>query len=305
MSDERPGLHHYLAPRFWSTWAGLGIVRLACLLPYRTLMAFGRLLGPVAKRLLRGRHEVARQNIRRCLPHLDDQQREELVDQHFASLGMAIFETGLAWWASDRRLAPLCHVSGSEHVERALQRGRGVIMLSAHFTCLEICSRMLAMQVRLNPVYRGFRNPLLQEVMLRGRERCTDSMIAKKDIRQTVRALRNDGIIWYAPDQAHRGKSSQLVPFFGIPAHTNTATTRLAKLSGAPVLPFLPWRRADGSGYNIVIGEPLEQIPSDDEASDAAVFHQLIEKLVREVPEQYLWIHRRFKHLEPEFYSAA
>ncbi|MDH3587906.1 MAG: LpxL/LpxP family Kdo(2)-lipid IV(A) lauroyl/palmitoleoyl acyltransferase [Gammaproteobacteria bacterium] len=307
MSETRPALSSYLGPRYWLTWLQLGIVRLICLLPYRPLMGIGRLFGRVAKRVMKKRRHIAKRNIAQCLPELSEAQCQDLLRRHFDSLGMAIFETGLAWWASDRRLEPLCHVEGIEYLETALQAGRGAIVLSAHFTCLEICSRLLAMQARINPVYRGFRNPLLQEVMLRGREQCTDSMIAKNDIRQMVRALKKNGIVWYAPDQSYSGKNAQLVPFFGIPAQTNTATTRLAKLSGAPILPFLPWRLQDGSGYKIVIGPALEELPSDDEIADTVAFHHLIEKRVCEVPEQYLWIHRRFKNIPelPEFYARV
>ncbi len=307
MSETRPPLSAYLAPRYWPMWLLLGVVRAATVLPYRLLMAVGRATGRIARLVLADRRAVAERNIDRCLVDLDSDERDRLVRAHFRSLGMALFETGLAWWASDARLARLCHLEGREHLEAALQQGKGVIMLSAHFTCLEICSRMLAMNVPLNPVYRGFKNPVLQEVMLRGRERASVSVIPKNDIRQMVRILRKKGIVWYAPDQSHSGKASEIVPLFGLPSQTNTATSRLARLTGAPVLPFLPWRRADGSGYSIVIGEALAGFPSGDDAADAALFHRLIEEQVARVPEQYLWIHRRFKNVPgaEDFYSPA
>ncbi|MDH3646302.1 MAG: LpxL/LpxP family Kdo(2)-lipid IV(A) lauroyl/palmitoleoyl acyltransferase [Gammaproteobacteria bacterium] len=305
MSESRPPLSNFLGPRYWPTWLLLGLVRLLCLLPYRPLMAVGRLLGRAALPLLAERRHIALRNIEKCRPELDDPQRKTLLKKHFESLGMAVFETGLAWWAKDARLAPLCHAEGTEYLHAALEKGRGAIMLSAHFTCLEICSRMLAMQVRLNPVYRRFRNPLLQEVMQRGRERSTDSAIPKEDLRQIVRTLKKNGVVWYAPDQSHSGKGAQIVPFFKIPAQTNTATTRLARMTGAPVLPFLPWRMPDGSGYRIVIGAEMDKFPSDDEIADTKLFHRMIEEHVQRVPEQYLWIHRRFKNVpeNPDFYA--
>lgn len=305
MSQSRPPLSSFLGPRYWPVWLLLGLVRLICMLPYRPMMAISRLIGRIVMRLGKERRAIAERNIEKCLPELDEQQRRILLTRHFESLGMAGFETGLAWWASDRRLAPLCHVEGIEHLQEALSDGRGAIVLSAHFTCLEICSRMLAMQLPINPVYRSLRNPLLNEVMLRGRERCTDSAIPKHDVRQMIRVLKNNGVVWYAPDQSAGGKSAKLVPFFGLPAQTNTTTTRLAKLTGAPVLPYLPWRLPDGSGYKIVVGAPLQNMPSDDEVADTLLFHELIEQQVRKVPEQYLWIHRRFKNMpnEPDFYT--
>ena len=286
-------------------WLKLGVVRGACLLPYRTLMALGRRLGRLGLATLGERRRIAMRNLELCLPELDAAGRERLLREHFESLGMAVFEIGLTWWAPDRRLEGLARIEGLHHIERALEQGKGVILLSAHFTALEICSRMLAAQVPLFAVYRPHRNRLLDEVMRRGRERTAAGTIAKDDVRQMVRTLRSNTPVWYAPDQAHRGKGAQLVPLFGIPAQTNTATSRLARLTGAPVLPFLPWRDADG--YRIVVGEPIAGFPSGDDVADARHFHELVERRVREVPEQYLWIHRRFKNLpdRPDLYRPT
>ncbi len=303
MSDtRRTRLRSLLGPQYWPMWLQLGVVRLACLLPYPVLMALGRLLGRVGLLVLGERRRIASRNLELCLPELDAGARETLLRRHFESLGMAVFEIGLTWWASDRRLEGLARVEGLAHIERALEQGNGVILLSAHFTALEICSRMLATRVPLHAVYRPHRNRLLDEVMRRGRERTAAGTIAKDDVRQMVRTLRRNTPVWYAPDQAHSGKGAQLVPLFGIPAQTNTATSRLARLTGAPVLPFLPWRDADG--YRIVVGEPIADFPSGDDAADAAHFHTLVEQRIREVPEQYLWIHRRFKNLpdRPDLY---
>jgi KDO2-lipid IV(A) lauroyltransferase len=116
-----------------------------------------------------------------------------------------------------------------------------------------------------------------------------------------VRVLKAGGIVWYAPDQAYRGKGAQMVPFFGIPAATNTATSRLARLTGAAVLPYFAERLADRSGYRISIGPALEDFPGDDPVADTRRFHGLIEAQVRRIPEQYLWVHKRFKGLTPGY----
>lgn len=288
-------------------WLKLGVVRLACLLPYRPLMALGRLLGRSGHALLKERRQIANRNIELCLPQLDASEREQLVRAHFDSLGMAVFEIGLTWWADDERIGRMANYEGFEHLDRALSAGKGAILLSAHFTCLEICSRMLAERVGLHAVYRPHRNPLLDEVMRRGRERSAEGTIRKDDIRQMIRALRKNIPVWYAPDQAYSGKTAQLVPLFGIPAQTNTATSRLARLTGAPVLPFLPWRDTASGRYHIVIGEPIANFPSGDDAADTLLFHELVEQRIREAPEQYLWIHRRFKNLPdaPDIYDFA
>lgn len=288
-------------------WLQLSFVRLVCLLPYRPMLLVGRVLGRAAMPLLSERRRIAQKNIELCFPDYDEKQRSALLRRHFESLGMALFETGLTWWGSERQLRSLIHVDGFTHLEQAFAKGKGVILLSAHFTSLEICSGLLALMAPINAVYRPHRNLLLDEVMRRGRERHAQTTIRKSDIRQMVRALRKNGAVWYAPDQAHSGKGSQLVPLFGIPAQTNTATSRLAKLTGAPVLPFLPWRLGDGSGYRIVIGAPIADFPSGDDFSDTSRFHALVEQRIREVPEQYLWIHRRFKNLpdQPDLYAGV
>lgn len=290
-------LRHLLAPRYWAMWLQLGIVRMVCLLPYRAVMAAGRLLGRAAMPLLGERRRIALRNIELCFPDLDAARREALLRRHFQSLGMAVFEIGLTWWASDRKLDGLAHFEGLEHIDEVLSKGRGVILLSAHFTALEICGRMLARRVPLHAVYRPHRNPLLNEVMRRGRERSAEGTIRKDDIRQMIRALRDNIPVWYAPDQAYSGKGSELVPLFDIPSQTNTATSRLARMTGAAVLPFLPYREPDGSGYRIVVGAALEDFPSGDDINDTRRFHKLVERRIREVPEQYLWIHRRFKNI--------
>lgn len=307
MSDERRPLTRFLGPRYWPTWIALGIVRLTCLLPYPAVLALGRLLGRAALPVLGERRRIARRNLELCLPELSADERERLLRAHFESLGIAMFEIGLTWWAGDHRIDALAHVEGFEHVERALEAGQGAILLSAHFTSLEICGRILAMRAPVHAVYRPHRNPLFDEIMRRGRERSAEKTIPKNDIRKMIRALKANRAVWYAPDQAHHGKSAELVPLFGIPAQTNTATSRLARLTGAPVLPFLPWRDRAGGGYHAVIGPPIDGFPSGDDVADTLHFHRLVEQRVREVPEQYLWIHRRFKNLPdtPDLYAGV
>lgn len=306
MSDERPALTQFIGPRFWPTWVGLGLVRLVCLLPYPLILMVGRSLGRLAFYVLADRRRIARRNLELCLPEIPQPDRERLLRAHFASLGIAVFEVALTWWARDARIEALAHVEGFEHVERALEAGRGAILLSAHFTSLEICGRVLAMLAPVHAVYRPHRNPLMDEITRRGRERSAEKTIPKYDIRQMIRALKANRAVWYAPDQAHHGKSAELVPLFGIPAQTNTATSRLARLTGAPVLPFLPWRDRNGKGYRVVIGPPLDNFPSGDDLADTLHFHELVEARVREVPEQYLWVHRRFKNLpdQPDLYAG-
>jgi KDO2-lipid IV(A) lauroyltransferase len=229
------------------------------------------------------------------------------LDQHFGSLGIALFETGLAWWASDARIRSLTDVEGLEHLDAALARGKGVILLSAHFTTLEIGARALAARMPLNVMYRPTKNEVMAQFLTRNRAKRTRRAIRRDDVRTLVTALKANEPVWYAPDQSYRKKGAQMVPFFGIPCATNTATSRLATMTGASILPYFPQRLPDGR-YRMIIQAPLENFPTDDAVADAKRFHELIEQHIRKVPAQYLWIHRRFKGLndsDPDYYARG
>ncbi|MGB5544340.1 MAG: LpxL/LpxP family Kdo(2)-lipid IV(A) lauroyl/palmitoleoyl acyltransferase [Gammaproteobacteria bacterium] len=295
MSDDAVPLYRLLAPRFWGIWAALALLRLIVMLPYRLQAPVGRAIGRGAMLLARRRRRIAARNIALCFPEWQDQQRELLLRRHFESLGMTLIEMGLCWWASDERLRPLVEIEGLEHLRAALEHGKGVIMLTGHFTTLDLGGRFLTMQAPVTAMYRPNENPLFNEIMRRGRERSAQRAIPKQDIRGMVRALRENHAIWYAPDQSHRRGHSALVPFFSIPAPSNTATSALAKMSGARVVPFLSMRLPDDRGYRFVIEPALSGFPGDDAEADTLRINQWLERRVRLAPEQYLWIHRRFK----------
>lgn len=295
-----------LSPRYWPTWVGLAVLRVFEPLPYRVLLALGSALGVVARRLPLRFARIARRNLELCFPELDVAARERILTDHFRSLGIALFETAITWWSSDERVQGISRMEGLEHVERALAAGKGVILLAAHFTTLEIGGRAICSRMPVNIMYRPSRDPVLARFLLRGRSRRARRAIARDDIRTLVAALGANEIVWYAPDQSYRKKGAQMVPFFGIPAATNTATSRLARMTGAPVLAYFPERLPRGQGYRVAILPPLEGFPSGDAQADAARFNTLIEEQVRRVPDQYLWIHRRFKGLDadyPDFYG--
>jgi KDO2-lipid IV(A) lauroyltransferase len=291
-----------LRPHYWPTWLAIGTLKALQPLPVAVLTALGRALGSVAVRLPMSFVRIARTNIGICLPELSDEQRELLLKEHFKSLGLGIFETAIAWWGSSRRIASLTQLEGIEHLQAAMQRGRGAILLSAHFTTLEIGGRVLCEKLagEINIMYRPTANAVLERFLAQNRSDRTKRAIPRDDIRTLISALRANEPVWYAPDQAYRKKGAEMVPFFGIPAATNTATSRLARMTGAAVLPFFQERLPSGR-YRMVIHPMLENFPSDDAIADAKHFNELIEAQVRRVPEQYLWIHRRFKGLAPDY----
>ena len=301
MSDSSTALYRFTAPRYWPVWLGLAGMRAASRLPQGARMRLGRRLGTVLYRRLAGRREIARRNIARCFAELDDTERRALLEAHFASLGIGLLETALAWWAAERRVMQGVRFEGLAHLERALDTGRGVILLSAHFTTMDLGVRALGSRVSFDALYRPLGHPLFDEVMRRGRLRGMERALMKQDLRGMLRSLDANRAVWFAPDQAHTGANCARVPFFGIPAPTNTIISRLARRSGAQVIPFFPRREPDGRGYCMTVLPALDAFPGADAAEDAARLNRLVESRVRLAPEQYLWIHRRFKG-EPGMY---
>lgn len=297
---EAPGedrsLTSFLSPRYWHVWIGLGIMRLSLLLPYRVQIRLGRALGWLPYWLLPRRRMVALRNIETCFPELDEAAHLRMVKEHFKSLGASAVEMALGWWASDKKLERLMTLEGAEHVTEALAGGKGAILLSAHFTTMECSGRTLAKHIGpFRAMYRPGRNALVNEMLKRGRERSAAAVIAKDDVRIMLKTLKANMPVWYAADQAYVRKGGALVPFFSVPAMTNVATSRIARVSGAPVLPYLPLRLPGGRGYLLTVLPPLEGFPSEDPVTDAAVFNRIIEDHIRKDPSQYFWVHRKFK----------
>jgi KDO2-lipid IV(A) lauroyltransferase len=295
-------------PRYWPLWLALGLLRLLNHLPYTTQMKWGRKLGRLMLPLSTKMRHIAEVNLQLCFPEKTPAEREQLLQKNFESAGMTFFETGLAWWGNDKKFDSLLRVHGREHLERALQKGKGVIFCSAHFMCLELCGRLLSKELSFSVMYRPQKNPVLDLLVKRARKRYYESTIAREDLRGMLRALKKNTIVWYSADIDAGEKNSVFVPFFGVPAATITATSRLAKISGAEIVPVFFYRRHDDSGYDLYIDPALQNYPTDDEKQDALRMNQIIEQAVLKKPEEYLWQYRRFKtrpHGEPRFYQVT
>ena len=283
------------SPRHWLSWIGLGVVRLIAKLPYRALIALGRALGTLTARLPGSRRQVARRNLDLCFPELSAAERARLLRRNLADLGCMFVEFAFAWFGSDRAIARTpCAIEGLEHLERCRAQGRGVLLVGAHFSHLELCARLVSQRIRIAGMYRVMDDPVFEHAVLRARLHYADAMFAKDELRASVKYLKRGGTLWYAPDQDMRGKDTVFAPFFGVSASTLTATHHLARLSGAAVIPFFHKREPRG-GYTIRLEAPLENFPSDDIVADTARVNACIERMVREAPEQYLWVHKRFK----------
>jgi KDO2-lipid IV(A) lauroyltransferase len=291
----RPG--RFLGPRHWPTWLGLALLRIAVLLPYPWLVVLGRGLGRGLYHLVPARRRIAATNIRLCFPELDAAARRRLVMANFEASATSAFEGALSWWGSEERLRRLYRIEGLQHLERAFAEGKGVILLGAHYTTLEISGHFLAFHIRdrLQPIYKPASNPLFEAVMAGSRRRLFDALLHNGDMRTIVRNVKAGKVVWYAPDQDFGRKRSVFAPFMGVPAATLTTTAGLARLTGAPVIPLFSTRLPGGAGFLLELQPPLEGFPSGDEVADATRVNALIEAQVRRAPEQYIWMHRRFK----------
>ena len=306
MPDSRKPLHHYIAPSTWPTWLGLGVLRLICLLPHGLALGIGRAVGRLAHRFAGSRRAIVRRNIGLCFPDLSDGERDALAFRHFEALGMSLIEMGLARFASDAHHQKIARLHGKEHLLEAIEAGDGVILLSAHFTTLEISGRLLGMECgEFDAVYRRNRSPFITEILRTGREKAAAMTIEKRDIKAMVRSLKNGRPVWYAPDQSYDRKGSEVIDFFGVPSMHTTATSTLARLGKARVLPFFPMRTADGR-YELTILPQMQDFPSGDPVADTRAYVALLEDHVHRCPEQYFWVHKKFKNLPdgyPDYYS--
>lgn len=278
-------------------WAALAVMWLGAQLPWSLQRGLGHVIGRLAPALARDRHRAARVNLKLCFPDMPGEQREQLLRDSFDALGVGLFEFARAWWGRGQPMRRQAQVEGVEILKGFQQQGRGVLLVSGHFMTLEMCGRLMCDYAPLSGMYRRHGNPVFEWAVKRGRMRYAQHMFTNEEIRGAVRHLKKGGFLWYAPDQDMRGKDTVFAPFFGMPAATITATHQLARLTGCAVVPY--FHRREGGRYILRIGEALADFPSDDATADSARVNAQIEAMVREAPEQYLWIHRRFKR-QPE-----
>jgi len=286
----RPSLRK---PAHWPMYLALVVMVFAGRLPWLLQRALGRGIGWIAFHVAGTRRRAAEVNLRLCFPEQDEAWRARLLRDSFDALGVGLFEFARAWWGSIDTIRPRVRVEGLEHLRALQAQGRGVLLVSGHFMTLEMCGRLLCDHVPLAGMYRRHRNPVFEWAVKRGRLRYAKAMFANEDLRATVRHLKKGGFLWYAPDQDMRGKDTVFVPFFGHPASTITATHQLSRLTGCAVVPY--FHRREGGNYILRVAPPLPGIPSEDAIADTTQVNAAIEDMVREAPDQYLWIHRRFK----------
>jgi Kdo2-lipid IVA lauroyltransferase/acyltransferase len=282
------------SPSTWPTWLAIAFGWTLARWPYGLQRFAGRALGRLMQAAMRKRAHTARINLALCFPELSTEQQQRLLRDTFTSLGVGVFEFLRAWWGRVSPMHPAYQLKGLEHISQAQALGRGVILVSAHFTTLEICVRLLCQHVEIHGMYRPHDAAALEWAVKNARLHYAKAMYSRDELRPALRCLKQGGILWFAPDQETRRGESVFVPFFNQPAASLTSTHQLARMSGAKVLPFFHRRMADGS-YELEILPALENFPSQDATEDTRRIMASMEQLIRRAPEQYLWIHQRFK----------
>ncbi len=289
----------FLKPRFWGTWCGLLLLRIAMHLPRRWVMAIGGLLGDQLRARHKKRRRIAEINLALCFPELDERERRRLLVAHFRQYGRGLMDMALALWASPARLDRWCRLERREWLRRLLRRRR-VILVAYHMTTLDLGGCMLA---RVHPyvaMMKRDRNPLLAWQLWRGRTRLDKANIRlvmrDQGMRPLVRGLQAGRLCIIVPDEdLGSSKRAVFAPFFGVRASTLTVVSRLAKLTGALVLPSATRLDPRTGHYVMRLGDPLENFPGADPEADAAALNRAMETLIRRAPEQYMWTFRWFK----------
>ena len=288
--------HALWHPREWPAWLGLALIWCLGRLPFAANQAVGRALGWLIAPLLRARGRIAARNLELCFPELDAQARAELLRKNLRNSGLLLSEFAFSWIASvasAQRVPVKFH--NLEALYSALAKGKGVLLVGAHFSHLELCGRLLSMQ-QVGPMggmYREHKSAAFEAVIKHQRLKYAKAMFRRDELRGAIRWLKAGKILWYAPDQEFRRGDVVFAPFFGVPASTLTATHTLAKMTGAAVIGFAHKRVENG--YEITLSDALENFPSNDPVADTARVNLLIEQAIRAAPEQYLWLHQRFK----------
>ncbi|MFV1992356.1 MAG: lysophospholipid acyltransferase family protein [Acidiferrobacterales bacterium] len=298
---------HYLHPRYWSNWLGLLVMLIISLLPFRVIVFLGSLLGKLLFMFSRSRKHIVLRNLERCFPQWNNEQRLKIARQNFIATGRAFVETSIAWWLPAQRLQSLMNSRGEHHIDQAVAENKRIILLIGHFCSLEMAAMYFASARTVVTIYKPPHNKLMDAFIRNRRLRYgMGTLLRVSDgLKPAIRALKRGEIFIYLPDQNAGRRNGMFVPFFGIQASTFSVLGKMTKLTDAVVLPCYIRQLPAGQGYELTIEPPLDNFPSGDDYQDTLRVNTEIEKEVKEIPDQYLWVHRRFKTRpegEKEFY---
>lgn len=266
-------------------------------LPLPILAGLGRGLGLLLYQLVGRRRKIVRINLDLCFPELDEEERTRLAKAHFQMLARSILERGILWWSSKKRLSRLIHFNGEEKIQALRTAGRPIILLAPHFVGLDAGGIGIALRFDVVSIYSAQKNPVFDRLLYQGRRRFgNQQLLSRQDgARATIKAMRSGRPFYYLPDMDLGSRDSVFAPFFGVQAATITGLSRLSRAAGAVVVPCITRLLPGGEGYAVEIGDAWQDFPTADVDVDTQRMNAYIESVVRTMPEQYYWVHRRFK----------
>lgn len=279
----------------------VGVLWVVHFLPFGITDFLGRRFGSLLYYLASRRRKIAEVNVAWCFPELSSAARRQLVKDCFRSLGRSVLDRGILWWGSPERIRRLITVVGEEKIQRLLDEKRPVILFVSHFFGLDAGAMAMSMRFDVVTIYAPQRNPVFERLFVRGRGRFGNQlMLTRQDgVRATVKAMKSGRPFYYLPDLNYRRRDSIFVPFFGIKTATIDGLSRLSKAAGAAVVPCVTRMLPGGQGYRVEINDPWTEFPTADVEADTARMNAWIEQTIRTMPEQYFWVHRRFKTRPP------
>jgi len=293
--QKPPSLSSFTHIRYWPTWAGIAVLSLIAWLPFIARYRAGQCLGMLTYWLARERRYITAINIALCFPELDAQAQQDLVRKTFQENGIGLIETVTGWVRKSGAFKDQTTLIGLEALEAAQAKGRGILLIGAHYSTLDFGANLLSLFHPIAVTYRPHRNPLFNAFMLRGRLSNCDGVFDRNDIRGAFRHLKQGKTLWYAPDQDYGPQHAVFAPFFGKPAATITAGSRFAAFNHSPVFLIRQHRRGAAAQYEIEFVPFPDDFPGPDDLQDATLANRMIETAIRQYPAQYLWMHKRFK----------
>lgn len=258
-------------------------------------MPFGMALGKSLYYLLRSRRHIAAVNISLCFPELSAAEQDQLVRDAFKNFGAGLIETAMGWWTDEKTIHSMVTCDGREHLEAAIAQGRGVILVGAHFSCLDLAGKLINQYFDIYAVYREQKNQMVDYCLRKGRSTGLVALIDNRDTRKIVKTIRAGQVVWFAPDHDLGKKVSVFAPFFKQEAATVNATSKIAKMTGAPVVFCSNHRNSDNLSYTVKLTPVIADFKNSDDVAIATLINRTIADHIMIDPAQYYWFHRKFK----------
>ena len=291
-----PFPRHLLAPRYWGTWFGIGLLWLLTRLPARWRRGLGRWIGEQMYRRNRKRQRFTLLNLRWCFPQQSEAENEALALAYFRNMGQSLLDYGMLWWASDRTLDREITLEGEEYIRPYVEAGTPIILLTGHHTALDVAGIAYNRHYRVVSIFKEVRNPVLDWFVANGRNRYGAAIYERSDnMRPLIKAVRQGYALYYLPDEDLGPEHSVFVDFFGVPTATIPALGRLVKMCKAVVVPIMAYYDEQNDRYVTRCFPAVEDFPTDDEQAAAQRMNELLEMMIRVDPSQYMWSLRMFQ----------